>query len=600
MISVKNYIDECILKIIYVKCAMAACNEFNIKYIAYIIIALFCVFQLSINGVAEAINREKILKESMHNHYLLSKKYQSNYNYEKAINEYNLLLADAFHVIANNYSFLNNYSKAKILYQKSIQLNPNDILAKIDYADAAIAARDFNTSISIANQLMLKNDYSDGEISNCEYRVYVAQILWLSGLRKEAIGQYKSIDELYPSYINDIVLAESYLAVNELKSAQYVFNNLLKKYGDSALLHRDIGRVYGFENYPNLAIPELKTALRENPNLLLTHYMLGNAILAKSPTTEFPAVISEMKKELNIDPNNNNCYYVLGLVYMQTGKYIEAIKSLNKSIAFKKNNPRAYLLLGKIYVDTGDDEKAIQAFKNAIYYTDNMSYNHFEVKGAYYQLGHLLIKHGDVSLGKKYIKIASNFMIVNKLQEEINMNGSGLNYLKYIDTDGIGNISDGQKSKVIQYNQSLSLIVADAYNNIGVIMAAGDDYNSALDNFNSAAKWNPDIDGLDENIAHAYYSLHEYNKSLEYYYLVLKLHPDMVNIRYVIAVISYTAKDYNQVVQVLNPINDYRVMNRKVAYMYADSLMKVGNTKKGQIVLNALNGYTDKSALSIH
>lgn len=85
--------------------------------------------------------------------------------------------------------------------------------------------------------------------------------------------------------------------------------------------------------------------------------------------------ISYYRECIEIDPENDVCYFKLATVYYSQGNFQTATTRINKAIELNKTNKWYYLLQAKCYLGISDAEKATEAFRKVIELEpDNIQY----------------------------------------------------------------------------------------------------------------------------------------------------------------------------------------------------------------------------------
>jgi predicted O-linked N-acetylglucosamine transferase (SPINDLY family) len=151
-------------------------------------------------------------------------------------------------------------------------------------------------------------------------------------------------------------------------------------------------------------------------------------------------------------PKNVDFLNILGIIFLETGEYLEAEKIFKKILDYKSNSFEAYYNLGVLNQKLLNFNKALQ----------------------YYLKANILNKN--------------NYFLLNKIA------------LIYLKTDDV-NLA------IKFYNESLKVnnVNVEAYNNLGKIyLDYFGDVNSAIHNFTFAIKIAPQIDYLHRNLGRAY------------------------------------------------------------------------------------------------
>jgi tetratricopeptide (TPR) repeat protein len=97
------------------------------------------------------------------------------------------------------------------------------------------------------------------------------------------------------------------------------------------------------------------------------------------PKVSLEAVIGELKKICNDNPENVIAHHKLGLVYRQAGRIDDAIRELEKAIELDDQSMESYINLGSIYFDQGDVDRALQLNEKALTISPLMAEAHANI-----------------------------------------------------------------------------------------------------------------------------------------------------------------------------------------------------------------------------
>jgi len=109
-----------------------------------------------------------------------------------------------------------------------------------------------------------------------------------------------------------------------------------------------------------------KKILEIDPNYEMAYYVMGRAyILTNKPNDAIPM----LEKALSINPNDSFCYVSLGEAYMRLGQYERGIVAVKKALLLtpenKKSSAAAYVTLACIYMKIGQFKESYGAFEKA-------------------------------------------------------------------------------------------------------------------------------------------------------------------------------------------------------------------------------------------
>ena len=161
---------------------------------------------------------------------------------------------------------------------------------------------------------------------------------------------------------------------------------VLLRRADDALMH----------GQPQAALPDLQKLAQQRPNDVQVHTLLGNAY---SQIKDYPRAEASLRRALNLSPGNEGAQYNLGLLYLQTSRYQEALSvfsplhdrnpkdadldvlvgeslsglkrydeamdSYRRGLANDPRSASAYLGMGKTQLAMGDSDAALASLKQA-------------------------------------------------------------------------------------------------------------------------------------------------------------------------------------------------------------------------------------------
>jgi tetratricopeptide (TPR) repeat protein len=111
----------------------------------------------------------------------------------------------------------------------------------------------------------------------------------------------------------------------------------------------------------------------------------------------YPGAEPDLRRVLQMDPDNWVALFNLGFLLYRSGNYEEAIERLQQVIRLRPDHPDAPYYLGMAYMRLGDEDGARGAFEQAIRLNpDNPA--------VYQNLGLLLVRQGRVEEGERHLK----------------------------------------------------------------------------------------------------------------------------------------------------------------------------------------------------
>ena len=265
---------------------------------------------------------------------------------------------------ANKAKILGNVEEARKLFEKAVEVNPEDAASMFELAKIHINRKEFD----VASQY-LKNAVNI-EPDNVYYLRLYGSLLQAEENFKEAIEVYQKMIKLkpgFPEYYDMLALA-------------YLYNNQ----------PFDAIKVYD----------ELEELTGINEELIIKKH----SIYLQEGKVEDAA--REVQKLINTFPNDSKYYSMLAELYMSEGKTEEALAAYLKVKEIDPDNPYIDISLAEYYKTTGDDQLAFEYLKAGFlnknldidskiqilirYYTTNEIYD--DLKSESFELSEALVK----------------------------------------------------------------------------------------------------------------------------------------------------------------------------------------------------------------
>ena len=208
-----------------------------------------------------------------------------------------------------------------------------------------------------------------------------------------------------------------------------------EKRDKSGQAHYKLGISYLNDNQTQLAFIEFQKAIEANPKDRDSHYGLGHIYFVQG---KFKESGEAFKKAIRIDPNYSEAHNYLGTVYERLSDPDSAIGEYQKALA----NPQyvtpqyAYHNLGMIYLNTNKYKEAVKYFKSALQVAPDYALAYNGLGQAYYRDGqykeaadafNVALKivpeypEARFFLGQSYFKIGSNQLAKEEFERVIQL-----------------------------------------------------------------------------------------------------------------------------------------------------------------------------------
>lgn len=558
----------------------------------------FGIAVLVLHSIADAQTTRPVNEgSSLQQHYDAAQLLQKSGKSDEAAREYRAFLSAAQLELAEGYSVARNYARAASLFDQAVTLEPDSVTLRMDNARAALLAGDPSRA-AVQAQDVLSAAPADVHV-NAEAHQIRGRALLKQNQDREARAELEKAVELDPSFANNYDLAVVCLDLDDGTCASQIFDKLESSYGDTPALHMQFGLAYGNSDFVPKAIAEFSKVIAENPRYPGVHYCLAAALLsAGDDAKNVPAAEVELKKELGISPRDALTYAALGKLAVGGHRNAEAEKYLKTAASLDPRNPDAYLYLGQLYFDTARAADAETALRKSIALTTDPSRNRFQIQKTYFLLGRVLMQQHRPAEAHAEMELARSFANKDLSHDKGELAGllnnsaatgmaeSANNLAVAPDANPHNQVSTPESLRAIE--KRLTPAIADSYNNLGVIAATGGQYAAALSYFNSAAEWNPALDGLDLNRGRAAFMASKFSDAISPLSRYVNANPRDSGVRGALAMSQFMTRDYNGCVRTLNGIQDQLGSIPQVAYVFAESLVQTGRTAEGKRRLEEL------------
>ncbi len=267
---------------------------------------------------------------------------------------------DEKHRLAERYMKEGRFPEAIDLYQKLIDLNPEEDSLRLTLAWAYKDSGQLNDAIAVFEELLEKE------------------------LKRKVFTGF-AFDELVKIFKEGKQYDRMIRICERAVSAQPDDVSLLFTLGDAYLLN----------GLPEKAIEVFKKIIVMEPDASASLLSLGNAHIAAG---EYDHAEAAYENAVTIDPPDADIYYNrLGMTYLRAGEYSRAGAAFEKAIGYRGDEPLYYCNRGDVLVMEGELDEAVAAYEKAAALNP-------ESRGAYLnRLGNTLFRE------RKYLQAIDTF-----------------------------------------------------------------------------------------------------------------------------------------------------------------------------------------------
>ena len=457
-----------------------------------------------------------------------------------------------------------NYAEAANLLQAAVDSSPAYADAQVDLAIVYFRQGDSPKAKSLAESVLQK----DPQVARA--RKLLGKIYLVDGDLARSIDELKAGLTIQPDFETAYSLAINYLQSQRLNEASELFDRILAVEGPSAALHVLFGRGYRETGFLELAIREFNKAIAIDSKFPRAHYYLGYAYLIQLEETAYPQARAAFEEELKIQPDDYLSLLYLGIITVNQRAFAGAAPLLEHAIRVRPDAPEPLLYLGQLYFDTDRLQLAISTLHKYIELSGRQPQRLHDSARAHYLLGQSLLRLGQVDEAKKEVQLSEELRVRNFKQGQARQQEREQPAEKIIGVPDSADetskkealramLAEPAPSQAVQnaaqeYRLQVGSFLAAAYNDVGVIHANQKDYGNAATYFQKAARWKPNLEGLNRNWGMASFRAKRYADAISPLSEHLGGHPEDRTIRELLGLSYFMADNFAKTTEVLAPL----------------------------------------------
>lgn len=496
-------------------------------------------------------------------HFDSAQTYQLAGDFENAAKEYRAAIAIGLDHLGNLRVARQDFSGAEVLLQTAKATNPDDPDPAVDLGVTELYSGDMTKAEADAKAVLQKNP------DHVRARVLLGKIDFLRGDYQSAadelhaaLGLATDLDVAYSLALADLELKKTSLAI-------VLFDEMKNSLPESAQLHVLIGRAFLATGYPQLAIKDFERASTLEPKYPRVHFYYGLSLFLSAQVSDVPR--SESQSDLKA-----------------------AETSFQEEARLRPQDPESFFYLGRCYSSEQQWAKAVDAYRSVIKLTPAARLMDVAMTGAYDGLAEALRKQGNVkeadaeSAKAQQIRAAHPNDATTTAESGPGNSKGDLNQQELRAMLLRPAESAPEKEAETAYTKSVSLLLGQAYHNLGVIDARASRYAQAAEEFSSAAQWDSSIPNLDRNWGLAAFRAEKYDQAVGPLERQLRRTPNDVSIREMLGLSYYMGDKFAQSAETLRPVLDQLSDNAGLLYATGVSLVRSGDPKDGARVFSRM------------
>jgi len=160
-----------------------------------------------------------------------------------------------------------------------------------------------------------------------------------------------------------ILIADCYIKLNMVDSAQYAYERGIEKFPDNAFQHRSLGYILRGKGEIKRAIKEYEKVVELKPDSKEDYKALADLYLRDGQEMK---AISAYEKVVELDPKDKEAQDALAGLYKVMGMEDEAIARKEKILEQFPDDTETMMDLGKAYQRRGESEKAVRVLRRLL------------------------------------------------------------------------------------------------------------------------------------------------------------------------------------------------------------------------------------------
>src|SRR5579864_3513970 len=490
-------------------------------------------------------------------HFDSAQTYQVAGDLEGGAKEYRRAIAIGLDHLGNLRAARHDYAGGERLLQQALGADPDNPDPAVDLAITELYSGNMPKAETDAKAVLQRNP------DHVRARVLLGKINFLQGNYQAAADELQAALALATDFDVAYSLALADLELKKTSLAIVLFDEMKNSLPDSAQLHVLVGRALLATGYPQLATTEFEQATALDSKSPQGHFYLGLASLFSAQASDVPRSESQLQ-------------------------LAKAETSLQEAIRLQPQDSRAFFYLGRCYAAEEQWAEAADAYRSVINLTPASQQMDAAMAGAYEGLAEALHKVG------KNAEADAESAKAQRLRTTLPKDRASVGVSDTEKPNGNSNQQELQSMMLrpgdsepydpkaeAAYIKSVSLLLGQAYHNLGVIDARQSRYAQAAEKFSQAAEWEPSIPNLDRNWGLAAYRAEKYDEAVAPLERELRRTPNDLSIREMLGLCYYMADKFAESAATLRPVLDQLPDNAGLLYAAGTSLVRSGDAKSG-------------------
>jgi tetratricopeptide (TPR) repeat protein len=371
-----------------------------------------------------------------------------------------------------------------------------------------------------------------------ESRANLGNIYLKKGRVEEAIRQYRAAIELNPNdpkAHNNI--GNAYLELDRLDFAAMSYRDALALDPEFTDAHRNLALAFTRQGRYPQALAQVKQAIGITPRDTAIHNQLAELYCRMG---QYDDAISAYSKAIRLNGKSAEAHYGLALCYREQGNAAAEIRSYRNALSVNPNMLPALADLGSACFSQGNYDSAIQYYLRAAQLQPDDAWIHRSLGAAYSKKGKaseairtflIALRLDPSTAGETYCDLARCYRQLAQPDKEIWAYENALlsDPDQVVALVGLGNAhfnKEDYDTAVQFFERAAKLKPQDAsiHYNIGAAFSNGGNFTKAILSYRRTIEIDPDFAEAHQNLAYSYYMAKKYDLAWKHIGLARKLH----------------------------------------------------------------------------
>jgi Tfp pilus assembly protein PilF len=269
--------------------------------------------------------------------------------------------------------------RARELFERARKIAPDAEIARA-LVITCLRLNDRNAAAAYYKEYAQLIGGAPDNIRSTAMRAELGTALLATRLLSEANFELEAVVASDPTNVDHIILlARSYQALNDIKSAGRTLESAVARGIDAGRVYAALAEVYEASGHVENAIPAMRLAIQRDPRNESYRFRYG-MLLTDSRAPE--AAVIRLNEAIQDFPQSPKLFFALGIAHFKNKKHDQAAVAFRRAVELDPKFASALAYLGLTYEETGNSAEAIVLYKRALVADEKLAAAHYLVASA--------------------------------------------------------------------------------------------------------------------------------------------------------------------------------------------------------------------------